>query len=90
MDLTGYECFVNHLHIDDYTDENFFLHGLGLIMAVAGIVRNKFPQKHFRFILAQEKDSSCNVRFHCRRKGEEWLSEDIDQYREDGILVMDF
>ena len=89
VDYTGYECFINHLHIDDYVNENIFLTALCFMSEVSDLVKYKFPDRLFRFIIARENDSSCNVRFHRLRDGEVWLVEDINQYHEEGILVMD-
>ena len=84
MDLTGYECLVNHIHVDDYVDDNLLSYGMAFYKRLIGLLKT-YPEKKFRVILAYD-DLTCSVRFHLIREGEEWLSANLDSYHEESIL----
>jgi len=93
-DRTGYECFVNHIHIEDYL-ENGGLHPLEMLgrgIALARELKIRLGQlhgdKHFRIIVAFD-GSSCTVRFHTVRPDEEWVDKNLDRYREEAIAVLE-
>jgi hypothetical protein len=93
-DLTGYECFVNHVHIEDYLGDaelgsNALLkQGVALANKIVEELSSLFPDKLFKAIVAAN-ESGCSVRFHLIRSGENWLSDDIDNYGQEGILVLE-
>ena len=91
-DLTGYENFVNHVHIEDYfedaVDSNELLkQGLAFAHKTVEKLHSSFPGKQFKVIVAIN-ESGCSVRFHQAREGENWLSDDIEKYQ-DSILVLE-
>lgn len=88
QDLTGYECFVNHFHLDDYTRGDQF--GLGLLVMKRILERfnAQFPDRVLRSIIAFNGDE-FSVRFHVVRQGESWLTENLNDYQNDAILVID-
>jgi len=88
-DLTGYECFVNHVHIDDYVED-----ADAATLAAAGVT---FAQRLCKLLSARSDEFniivgsdelSCSVRFHRQRPGEAWLSEDLESYRDEAIAVV--
>ena len=92
-DLTGYECFANHLHIEDYlTDghnvdqEEKLLQGVGFCFCLESALK-KFSIDNFRIIISFDGDS-CNVRFHKVRPGETWLVDDLESYKEEALVVL--
>ncbi|HKQ79087.1 MAG TPA: hypothetical protein VJ810_35660 [Blastocatellia bacterium] len=93
-DLTGYECFVNHVHIEDYLSEaglgsNARLkQGIAFANKIMEELSSLFPSKLFKVIVATN-ESECNVRFHLIRSGENWLSDNLDKYGQEGILVLE-
>jgi hypothetical protein len=93
-DLTGYECFVNHMHIEDYLgdaelDSNALLkQGIALANKIVEALSSLFPDKLFKAIVAAN-ESGCSVRFHLIRSGENWLSDDLDKYGQEAILVLE-
>lgn len=87
FDQTQLECDINHIHIEDYLDsqlfsektllEQSFLYGRKL--------RDLFDdgEKYLIIIsLSNDQFLDCNVRFHKKRPGEEWLGNDINLYEE--------
>lgn len=92
-DLTGFECFVNHIRIEDQlegflADKTALLRqGIAFALATESQLHFKFPGRPFNVIVA-ETSHGCGVRFHLVRRGEEWLADDLDGYREEAILVL--
>jgi hypothetical protein len=94
-DRTGYECFVNHIHVEDYFDEDGSfgqIARLGQGIAFANDLKERLSSfsadENFRLIVSSD-ESSCSVRFHVIRNGEEWLSPDLNSYQQEAILVLD-
>ncbi|HYL14930.1 MAG TPA: hypothetical protein VEV41_17945 [Terriglobales bacterium] len=80
---TGYECFVNHLHVEDFLENGGLppLEMLGRGLAFAQELKERLAalpgSRHFRIIVGFN-GSSCTVRFHTLRHAEEWLEKDAD------------
>jgi hypothetical protein len=78
---TAYECFVNHIHIEDYLENGGLppLEMLGRGLALAREVSERLSLlhgvKHFRIIVAFP-GATCTVRFHTIRPNEEWVDKD--------------
>lgn len=95
FDLTGYECFVNHIHLEDYLDEvavgeSGKLLDSGILYSLClgeKLSRASAPGEVFRVILSFD-GADCTARFHKARKNEQWLSDNIEDY-EDALLVLD-
>jgi len=77
-DRTAYECFVNHIHIEDYLDNGGLppLEMLGRAVALARELKARLSQlhgdRHFRIIVAFS-GANCTVRFHTIRPDQEWI-----------------
>jgi hypothetical protein len=67
-DNTGLECFVNHIHIEDYSPDSFFEAGLEFLRAIRHSLKLEFPDIPFRCIISVDEDG-CNIRFHRIRAG---------------------
>lgn len=94
-DRTGYECFVNHLHVEDYLAEDASITQpmlLGQGLALTYLLKEELSVfsagENFRIIVSSD-ESSCSVRFHQIREGEEWLSRDLNSYTHEAILFLD-
>jgi hypothetical protein len=93
-DLTGFECFVNHIHVEDQLDGRvsdqtaLMRQGIAFALATESQLRSTFPGKPFKVIVAATAHG-CGVRFHLVRAGEEWLASDLDGYGEEAILVLE-
>lgn len=94
QDLTGFECFINQVHVEDHIsnflpDQNVLLtEGVAFALALQRELQVSFPDKLFTVIVAST-GSTCGVRFHMTRTGEEWLATNLDGYEEEAILVLE-
>jgi len=92
-DLTGFECFVNHVHVEDQLDGSvsnqtaLMRQGIAFALATESQLRSTFPGKPFKVIVAATAHG-CGVRFHLVRAGEEWLASNLDGYQGEAILVL--
>lgn len=91
---TAFECYVNHIHVEDYSENGGFLPlpMLGYGMAVAQALRDRLAKekagKHFHVIVNFDGDH-CDVRFHTVRLDEEWLAPDLEEYPQEALAVLD-
>ena len=97
MDLTGVECFFNKIHIEDFSGEETvnnhninISHGLKFINCMSLAIKKIFPDDPIRFILSEKAGEFPSVvfRFHRKRSGESWISEDIEGY-DNGLYILD-
>jgi len=78
---TAYECFVNHIHIEQYLENGGLppLEMLGRGLALARELKSRLADlhgtRHFRIIVAFH-GVTCSVRFHTIRPDEEWVDKD--------------
>jgi hypothetical protein len=93
-DRTGYECFVNHIHVEDYLENGGLppLELLGRGIALARELKARLSQvharKHFR-IMVTFRGPTCEVRFHTIRPDEEWVEKDASSYPGEAIAVFE-
>ena len=93
-DCTGYECFVNHIHVEDYLENGNLspLELLGRGLALAYELKARLAKlhgtRHFRIIVAFD-GSTCTVRFHTVRLDEEWTDKNLNAYAEEAIAVLE-
>ena len=81
QDDTGYECFINHLHIKSLADAVEYARRLKNALA------ERFTES---FVVIVAFDGwEATVRFHKNRVGESWLSSNLEGYAEEGIAVLD-
>jgi len=86
-DRTGFECFINHIHLPfDGTGASLnscLSYSIALQKALARIAKNR----NFQVIVSVD-DHECTVRFHQLRQGESWVAEDIEGYTEEAVLLL--
>lgn len=95
-DLTGYECFVNHIHVEDYVGyredglepEGTLKQGFIFAHRLLEKLSSSFQKSPFTVILAFGA-SGCSIRFHSTRVGEQWLSDDLEKYEQEALLVLE-
>ena len=75
-DKTGYECFVNSLHIDDYVDNDFLIFSLFFVDKLFSFWHT-FDNRSIRAIVSCDEFGAV-VRFHLLRENEIWLNENIE------------
>jgi len=86
IDSTGYECFINSIHFDDYVNNSVFEQALlfsNNLIKVWNVQNNGLILK----LILSETDFGFNLKFHLYRKAEQWINEnDIDKFDEALII----
>lgn len=81
QDDTGYECFVNHVHVESLGEALEFARRLKKALT------SLFPGDIVVVVSFDGREAT--VRFHRLRAGQTWLNENLEQYREEGIALID-
>jgi hypothetical protein len=86
-DRTGYECFVNVIHVDDYVDSDYLSYSISFALALIECWRENELGGDIRVVVSNDELGGV-VRFHLIREGENWVAENIELY-EEAILIVD-
>lgn len=86
-DRTGYECFINTIHIEDYDDKSPLSQAFKFVMCVFDIWRQSDADQTLVAIVSVD-ELSVVVRFHVKRPGEHWVGQNLEAY-EDPIMLID-
>ncbi len=86
-DRTGYESFINHMHLPYDGTRECFKSCLSYVNALRNSLTEFGKGREFLMILSVS-DDDCVVRFHERRANERWVSSDLEEYREEAVLVI--
>ncbi|WP_260436604.1 hypothetical protein [Burkholderia sp. Bp9004] len=86
-DCTGYECFVNSLHVEDY-DPDLPLAQAVLLVKEVFAIWNAMQQMPQLTAVVSADEFSVVTKFHVHRPGEQWLSDNIDGY-DDPVMSID-
>ena len=92
--LTSYECFVNHIHIEEYLENGGLppLEMLGRGLALAHELQTRLAKlpgpKRFRIIVAFP-GPTCTVRFHTVRSDEEWVDKDASGPGSEALAILE-
>jgi hypothetical protein len=81
QDDTGYECFINHLHVKSLAEAVEFARRLRSVLAA------RFTDGFVVIVSFDGREAT--VRFHKNRVGQRWLDSNLELYVEDGIAVLD-
>ena len=81
QDETGYESFVNHVHVESLGEALEFARRLK--KALTSLFPGDFA------VIVSFDGREATVRFHRLRAGHTWLNENLEEYREEGIALMD-
>ena len=81
QDETGYECFINHLHIESLAEALEFARRLNSALA------ERFSDGFVVIVSSDGREAT--VTFHKNRVGQTWLNDDLEGYVEEGIAVLD-
>jgi hypothetical protein len=102
-DETGFECSLSKVHIEDFAGKDLPLADLTrfgiayalrlrdalLRLSVSGLLRivvdSQLPSSE-----CDVKSSICIVRFHKLRAGQAWLADDLEGYKLNAVLVIEF
>ena len=91
---TAFECYVNHIHVEDYSENGGFLplpmlgHGMAVAQELRDRLAREKPGKHFHVIVNFDGEH-CDVRFHTVRPDEEWIGPDLEEYPHEALAVLD-
>ena len=88
QDDTGYEGFVNHIHIDDYADENILGCAIEFTKRVLRLSRTLEGSQEIIAVIATSDETDVSVRFYAKRVGISWAAADLDDYKEEGLLEL--
>jgi len=86
-DRTGYECFVNHIHLPYDGKRESLMACLACAEQVRGELERYTNGREFLIIVSVYADG-CVVRFHECRPGESWLGGNLEAYTEEAILAI--
>ena len=82
IDKTGYECFVNSFHTDDYVGNNHLQQSILFAEKLFEKWRNENRLEILKCIISKSEYGAV-VKFHIIRLGEEWIDEsNIDKFEE--------
>jgi len=81
QDDTGYECFINHLHVKNLAEALEFARRLKRALA------ERFT--HVFVVIVSFDGRDATVRFHKLRAGQAWLDKNLEGYLQEGIAVLD-
>ena len=91
MDKTGYECFVNHVHLKERGNSGATLgQALAFCKRVCAEAVSVAPNRVLRFIFSKNGED-WTVHFHTLRPDESYvsMSDDLEGYAEEAVLVLD-
>jgi hypothetical protein len=89
MDKTGIECFINHVHAEDFIKtepqiSDLMAHGFRLFFGFYDKLDDYESDKTFCVIITFN-ESTCTVRFHAVRENEQWLTDNLEDYTLDAV-----
>ena len=79
-DRIGYECFVNHIHADNFPQAWLYANKLAKRLSLSRVCECK--------VIVSYDGKDATVRFHKIRPGQSWLLEDLESYQEEAIAVL--
>lgn len=85
-DCTGYECFVNSIHVEDYDDKAPLSQAIQFVACVFAAWRASVPTLTLTSVVSAD-EFSVVVKFHVKRPAEQWLSENIEGYEDPTMSV---
>jgi hypothetical protein len=88
-DKTGFECFINHVHLRFDGTRQTLIPCLEHAEALQKALLPFTGDRQFRVIVALADDDDCTVHFHQIRQGENWISQDLEGYKSEAMLVFD-
>jgi hypothetical protein len=91
MDRTGFECFVNHVHLREIKSPVHVLRqAIAFCRRAALEARRIAPDRSIRFIVSRNDDRDWTVHLHTSRFDEpSWVSDDLEAYLGEAVLILD-
>lgn len=84
-DKTGFECFVNSIHVDDYVASDYLSHALLFVEACFDLWRSFKGEGGELVAIISSDEIGAVVKLHFLRRGESWLGDDLEKY-EDAVF----
>ncbi|MGQ1947753.1 hypothetical protein ACT3CD_11710 [Geofilum sp. OHC36d9] len=85
-DRTGYECFINSFHVDDYVRTNVFKQAI-LFLNKLLIIWDKQNNNLSLEVILSKTNTGFHISFYVRRIDECWIpAENVDDFKE-AILI---
>jgi hypothetical protein len=89
-DETGFEEFVNHVHIADAlapgpSETDVVAQAALFVQCLAANLANAYPDRTFEVVVSL-RDDKCRVGFHAVRSGQTWLADDIEGYGDEAVM----
>jgi hypothetical protein len=81
------ECFVNSVHVEDYESTMPLMQATQFVMRVFTVWNTSAPRLTLIAIVSAD-ELSVVAKFHVKRPGEQWLSENIEGY-DDPVMSID-
>ena len=97
QDRTGYEAFINKIHIDDFIDDAGATspERLGMLIQQGGkaaveLAARLTREGPYRVLLSLDPEADTStLRFFERREGEPWGAEDPDAFQLEEVMMID-
>jgi hypothetical protein len=87
QDCTGYECFVNSVHVEDHDGDAPLGQALEFVSRVFALWSASTSILILSSIVSVD-EFSVVVKFHVKRPAEQWLSDNLEGY-EDPVLSLE-
>ena len=93
-DKTGFEHFVNHVHFPFTQTKESLLSSLGYAESLRKSLLPLAEDRRLRVVLSISQDDrspkfACTVSFYTIRRGEILITDDLEEYKSEAILVFD-
>lgn len=88
-DLTGYECFVNSVHVEDFTEDDVGQQTFLLIERVFKDWQATGEHQILNALISSSAPGEVVLKFHLLRPGESLSAEPLDGYIDDAVAVID-
>jgi len=90
-DRTGFECFVNHIHVEDFLPKisdirDQLTQALSLAHDLSAALCKGSPAQSFSIIMNSGDDGAI-VRFHVKREGERYVAASLEKYDEPVLVI---
>ena len=86
-DKTGFECFVNSVHVDDFVASDYLANAILFVDAAFQEWRNGSLNSILQAIVCKDEFGAL-VKLHLCRIGESWVGRNLEGY-EDAMFVAD-
>ncbi|MBT6435115.1 MAG: hypothetical protein HOK28_18605 [Deltaproteobacteria bacterium] len=86
-DATGYECFINSIHIDDYVSCDYLAQAVLFTRSLFESFNDLGLQSSLVCVMSMD-ELGLNIKFYLARINELYLNEDLDGYDE-AVLIID-